>query len=203
MIEGMVSKSPSLMLEFEVYANYTILLNSSCLYNYHYILNNHVPNDAPYGPTDPIICSNIFESLQCLLDNYLHLMSLWLQIIASSLFKSKCNPQSGCFITLCIVFVNFKLNLYTLYVLHEEQDIFENPAHIFAIADSVYRSKKMHRQDHCTVISGESGSSKTEASKVIMKYIAAVTNLTGQQEVERVKNILIQSNIIFETFGNA
>ncbi|KAE9544439.1 hypothetical protein AGLY_001618 [Aphis glycines] len=84
-----------------------------------------------------------------------------------------------------------------------EQDIFENPAHIFAIADSVHHSMKMHRQDYCTVISGESGSGKTKASKVIMKYIAAVTNLTGQQEVERVKNILIQSNIIFETFGNA
>jgi len=53
-----------------------------------------------------------------------------------------------------------------LYVLHEEQNIFENPAHIFSIADSVHRSMKMQRQDSCTVISGESGSGKTDASKV-------------------------------------
>lgn len=36
-----------------------------------------------------------------------------------------------------------------------------------------------------------------------MKYIAAVTNSGGQNEIERVKNVLIQSNAILETFGNA
>jgi myosin heavy subunit len=35
------------------------------------------------------------------------------------------------------------------------------------------------------------------------RYIAAVTNVSGQVEIERAKNVLLQSNDILEAFGNA
>lgn len=49
--------------------------------------------------------------------------------------------------------------------------------------------------------SGESGAGKTEAAKLIMKYIAAVSG--NSQDIAYVKDIIMESNPLLEAFGNA
>ncbi|CAH0585951.1 unnamed protein product [Chrysodeixis includens] len=83
------------------------------------------------------------------------------------------------------------------------REMFEVPPHVYAVADACQRVLRQQGKDTCVLISGESGSGKTEASKFIMKYIAANTTQVHRDYIDRVKNVLIQSNSILETFGNA
>ncbi|XP_075220204.1 unconventional myosin 61F isoform X2 [Lycorma delicatula] len=84
---------------------------------------------------------------------------------------------------------------------YENTHIFEAPPHIFAITDTAYRALVEEHSEQCILISGESGSGKTEASKKVLQYIAAVSQHKGQ--VETVKDKLLQSNPVLEAFGNA
>ncbi|CAM4667426.1 unconventional myosin-Ic isoform X2 [Caretta caretta] len=78
---------------------------------------------------------------------------------------------------------------------------YEVSPHLYAIADNSYRSLRIERKDQCILISGESGAGKTEATKKILQYYAVTCPASDQ--VETVKDRLLQSNPVLEAFGNA
>ena len=51
------------------------------------------------------------------------------------------------------------------------------------------------------IYSGESGAGKTVAAKYIMSYIARVSG--GGGRVQRIKDVILESNPLLEAFGNA
>ncbi|XP_077328497.1 unconventional myosin-Ie isoform X1 [Lithobates pipiens] len=78
---------------------------------------------------------------------------------------------------------------------------YENPPHIYALADNMYRNMIIDRENQCVIISGESGAGKTVAAKYIMGYVSKVSG--GGPKVQHVKDIILQSNPLLEAFGNA
>lgn len=73
--------------------------------------------------------------------------------------------------------------------------------HIFFTAESAYRGMIQEESNQCVIVSGESGAGKTETSKQIQTYIAAVCS--GDDRVDRLKEVFLKSNPVLEAFGNA
>ncbi|KAJ0399326.1 hypothetical protein ATCC90586_000460 [Pythium insidiosum] len=84
------------------------------------------------------------------------------------------------------------------------------PPHLFTIAENAYNGMRGGGagggSPQSIIVSGESGAGKTEASKYIMKYLAAASKhaATGVSHVhDKIEESVVLSNLILESFGNA
>ncbi|XP_014645274.1 PREDICTED: unconventional myosin-XV [Ceratotherium simum simum] len=73
----------------------------------------------------------------------------------------------------------------------------ENPPHLFAIANVAFAKMLDAKQNQCIIISGESGSGKTEATKLILRYLATMNQKRG------IMQQILEATPLLESFGNA
>uniref|UniRef100_A0A452HY63 Uncharacterized protein n=2 Tax=Gopherus agassizii TaxID=38772 RepID=A0A452HY63_9SAUR len=83
----------------------------------------------------------------------------------------------------------------------------EIPPHIFAVANECYRCLWKRHDNQCVLISGESGAGKTESTKLILKFLSAMSQhsleLSCKEKTSCVEQAILESSPIMEAFGNA
>uniref|UniRef100_A0A8C5GVU2 Myosin X n=1 Tax=Gouania willdenowi TaxID=441366 RepID=A0A8C5GVU2_GOUWI len=91
--------------------------------------------------------------------------------------------------------------------MYSRHHLGEISPHIFAVANECYRSLWKRLQNQCVLISGESGAGKTESTKLILKFLSAMSQhsleLSSQDKTSHVEGALLESSPIMEAFGNA
>ncbi|KAI4333727.1 hypothetical protein L6164_018498 [Bauhinia variegata] len=83
------------------------------------------------------------------------------------------------------------------YVATYRQKLVDSP-HVYAMADAAYTEMMTDEVNQSIIISGESGSGKTETAKFAMQYLAALGGGNCGRE-----NEVLETNFILEAFGNA
>mmetsp|Transcript_174927 Transcript_174927/g.555363 ORF Transcript_174927/g.555363 Transcript_174927/m.555363 type:complete len:1153 (+) Transcript_174927:130-3588(+) len=79
--------------------------------------------------------------------------------------------------------------------------------HIFSVANQAFQGILRHGTSQTVLVSGESGSGKTETTKFVMQFLAlagaeAVVSQTSRP-LSRVERQVLRSNPLLESFGNA
>ncbi|XP_059156810.1 unconventional myosin-XV-like isoform X1 [Physella acuta] len=92
-------------------------------------------------------------------------------------------------------------NIYGLDMVkrYEGRALGDLPPHLFAIASVSYSKMIKDTENQVLVISGESGAGKTESTKLIMQYLAAVNKSGNNLITEQI----LEANPLLESFGNA
>ncbi|KAL9005940.1 MAG: hypothetical protein Q9188_001305 [Gyalolechia gomerana] len=81
--------------------------------------------------------------------------------------------------------------------------------HIFAMADGAFRSLVDEGENQSILVTGESGAGKTENTKKVIQYLAAVATSdspvarSGKKAFSNLSQQILRANPILEAFGNA
>jgi len=113
---------------------------------------------------------------------------------------------SGLFCVVINPYRNIPIYTESAIELYKGRKRHEVPPHVYAITDSAYRSMLHDKEDQAILCTGESGAGKTENTKKVIQYLAAVAShksSTGRAAHGELEKQLLQCNPLLEAFGNA
>merc|ERR1711953_53694 len=81
----------------------------------------------------------------------------------------------------------------------------EVPPHLWAITETAYRNMLTNGKDQSMLITGESGAGKTENTKKVISYLAAVAAPKKKSKEKKIslEDQIVATNPIMESYGNA
>jgi myosin heavy subunit len=81
------------------------------------------------------------------------------------------------------------------------------PPHIYAVGEEAFNRMMRYKKSQSCIVSGESGSGKTETTKLFLQYVAekssALAAQFGAQSDTNLQEQILQANPLLEAFGNA
>merc|ERR1711937_955147 len=111
---------------------------------------------------------------------------------------------SGLFCVVVNPYKRFPIYTQTVVKLYLGKRRNEVPPHLWAITETAYRNMLQNSKDQSMLITGESGSGKTENTKKVIAYLAQVA-ASGKKSEKKVslEDQIVATNPILESYGNA
>lgn len=168
-------------------------------------LENGSSRTVTSGPGEPL-WPLVRSSLNRLVDDMVMVEGLnhaqMMYLLKARYMKDEIYTWVGASHTVLVSINPFKqLPIYTVNVMAQFSKSGMNrldAPHTFAIAASSFRNMQVNEKNQAILISGESGSGKTEATKQCFNFLAEIAGSELQLEQK-----ILQSNPVLEAFGNA
>ena len=183
------------------------------------LTNTKIPNEVDKIPDSESSIIAIREDLVHSSDyddtnDLLKLAILHDSTILSCLKRRYMNDVIYTFIGAIVVAINpfkYDIPMYTDNnmdsYLEESYPIQKNLPHSWACAHNTYHELRMGGKAQTILVSGESGAGKTEASKIVMKYLSRISSkMSGEAQKSGAQDIqgkIIGASPFLEAFGNA
>jgi myosin heavy subunit len=109
---------------------------------------------------------------------------------------------SGLFLVSINPYIFFPIYTDKMIELYDGKRRDEIGPHVFSIADGAYRKVTAEKQSQSILITGESGAGKTENTKKVIQYLAAIAG-SGEGGKGALEQQILQANPLLEALGNA